>query len=257
VNKAWQRVLGYNEKEIANLKVWDIIHPDSMNHCMETFQKVVSGDNVSDIEAVFVAKDGSSVAVEGNAHSRFIDEKPISTQGIFRDVTTRKRAEERIAHLNSLLRALRDVNQLITRESDREHLIQKSCDILVRTRGYERAWILLVDEDKNPLSVAGADLGEESPAFIEQMRSGIYPECVKQLWNQKNPLLVYNNPGVQHKECILASRHSNRGVYRCRLEYEDKVYGMLGVTIPSQALSDEEEKDLFLELCGDISFGHY
>jgi PAS domain S-box-containing protein len=254
VNKAWQKVLGYNEEEIANLKVWDIIHPDSMNHCMETFQKVMSGENVSDIEAVFVAKDGSLVAVEGNAHAKSMNGKPISTQGIFRDVTARKRAEERIIHLNSLLRALRDVNQLITRESDRERLIQQSCDVLVRTRGYEKAWILLVGEDKSPLSFAAAGSGDDLPSFMEQMRAGKYPSCVKQLWNQENPLLIYNNPGVQHKNCILADRHSNRGVYRCRLEYEGKVYGMLGVTIPSHVLSDEEEKDLFLELCGDISF---
>jgi PAS domain S-box-containing protein len=254
VNKAWQEVLGYSKKEIANLKVWDIIHPDSMDHCVETFQKVMSGDNVSDIEAVFVAKNGSPIAVEGNAHSRFIDGKPISTQGIFRDISARKKAEERITHLNSLLRALRDVNQLITRESDRERLIQKSCDILVKTRGYEKAWILLVDEDKSPQSVAAAGSGDDIPNFMEQMGSGKYPSCVKQLWTQENPLLVYNNPGIQHKDCILADRHSNRGVYRCRLEYEGKVYGMLGVTIPSHALSDDEEEDLFLELCGDISF---
>jgi two-component system NtrC family sensor kinase len=254
VNKAWQKVLGYNNKEIASLKVWDIIHPDSINHCMETFHKVMSGDDVKDIDAVFVAKNGSPIDVEGNAHSRFVDGKSISTQGIFRDVTARKRAEERIEHLNSLLRALRDINQLITRESDRERLIHESCDILVRTRGYEKAWIQLVDENKNPLSIAGAGLGGESGAFMEQMRSGVYPECVKRLWHQKKTFLIYNNPGIKHKECVLASRHSCRAVYRCRLEYEDKVYGMLGVTIPVLALSDEEEKGLFLELCGDISF---
>lgn len=89
---------------------------------------------------------------------------------------------------------------------------------------------------------------------MEQMRLGNYPYCVKQLWNQKNPLLVYNNPGLKHKECVLASKHSRQGAYRCKLEYAGKIYGMLGVTIQSDKIADEEEKDLFLELCGDISF---
>jgi PAS domain S-box-containing protein len=253
-NKAWRKALGYNKKEVANLKVSDVIHTDSRDHCMETFQKVMSGDNVRDIEAVFVAKNGDFIDVEGNAHSRFVDGKSVSTQGIFRDVTARRKAEERIVHLNSLLRALRDINQLITRESVKERIIQESCDILVRARGYEKAWILLVDENKNPLSIVGAGLGGDSGAFMEQMRKGIYPDCVRRLWHQKKPFVIYNNPGVRHKSCILAGRHSVRAVYRCRLEYEGNIYGMLGVTIPSQALSDEEEKELFLELCGDISF---
>ena len=93
-NKAWRDVLGYSEKEIANLKIWDIISPESMDHCMELFKRVMTGEHVSDIEAVFVAKDGSQIAVEGNAHCRFVKRKPVSTQGFFRDVTKRKRAEE-------------------------------------------------------------------------------------------------------------------------------------------------------------------
>ncbi|MFH1312996.1 MAG: PAS domain S-box protein [Candidatus Eisenbacteria bacterium] len=255
VNKAWRKALGYSQEEIGKLKMRDIIHPDSMNHCMETFQKVMSGQPVKNIEAVFVAKDGSVINVEGNAHCRFADGKPVSTQGIFRDVTDRKRAEERIIHLNSVLRALRDINQLITRESsDRERLIRESCDILVGARGYEKAWILLVDEDRNPVSVAAAGLGDESSVFLEQMRSGKYPKCVKELWTKDNPFLAYDRPGSRHKGCILAGIHRSRGVYRCKLEYGDKVYGMLGVTIQSDMVADQEEQGLFLELCGDISY---
>jgi PAS domain S-box-containing protein len=94
VNKAWRDTLGYSEKEVAHLKIWDIISPESMDHCMELFKKVIAGEDVRDIEAVFVAKDGSRITVEGNAHCRFVEGKPVGTQGLFRDVTERKRAEE-------------------------------------------------------------------------------------------------------------------------------------------------------------------
>jgi PAS domain S-box-containing protein len=157
-------------------------------------------------------------------------------------------------HLNSVLRALREVNQLITRESDRERLIQKTCDVLVGTRGYEKAWILLVDEKRNPLLVAGAGLGEEFRIFTEQMRSGKYPYCVKKLWSAKKPFMTYDRNSSQHQDCILAESHSNRDVYTSRLEYEGKIYGMLGLTLPSHTVADDEELSLFLELCSDISF---
>jgi len=106
VNQAWQNVLGYSEEEIPNLKMWDIIHPDSLPHCRGAFQKVMSGEAVSNIEAVFVAKDGSLISIEGNAHCLFEDGKPVATQGIFRDITERKRTQEELTKLYDELKSL-------------------------------------------------------------------------------------------------------------------------------------------------------
>ena len=94
VNRAWREILGYDEEEIAGLSMVDIIHPDNLAHCMEIFQRVMSGKRAGKVEAVFVTKDGKKVTVEGNADCRFVDGKPIYTRGIFRDITERKRAEE-------------------------------------------------------------------------------------------------------------------------------------------------------------------
>jgi len=58
----------------------------------------------------------------------------------------RKKAENKIQHLNTVLQALRNVNQLITFEKDRDRLLHKACNELVRTRGYHIARIILTDE---------------------------------------------------------------------------------------------------------------
>ncbi|MDY7080574.1 MAG: hypothetical protein SXV54_27145 [Chloroflexota bacterium] len=42
-------------------------------------------------------------------------------------ITARERAEKRIAHLNAVLRAIRNVSQLIVREKDRTRLLQSAC----------------------------------------------------------------------------------------------------------------------------------
>jgi len=90
VNKTWRKIPRYSEKEVANLTLWDIIHPDSISHCREVFQRVMSGETVSNVEAVFVAKDGKLVPVEGNVNCRFEGGKPVATRGIFRGITERK-----------------------------------------------------------------------------------------------------------------------------------------------------------------------
>ena len=52
------------------------------------------------------------------------------------DITERKQAEARMLHLNAVLRVLRGINQLITREKDSQRLMQRSRELLVETRGY-------------------------------------------------------------------------------------------------------------------------
>lgn len=91
VNRAWKQTLGYNEDEIQNLSIFDIIHPDSKEHCMKIFKHVMSGKSVERIEASFVSKDKKVIVVDGSVNCRFKDGKPFSTRGIFRDITERKK----------------------------------------------------------------------------------------------------------------------------------------------------------------------
>ena len=105
VNNAWRKTLGYSKKEVAKLTLWDIIHPDYRLHCQEAFRTVMAGGTVGSIEAVFVARDGRLLTVEGNVNTRFKEGKVIATRGIFRDITERKRAERLLQEKNAELMA--------------------------------------------------------------------------------------------------------------------------------------------------------
>lgn len=106
VNRAWMKTLGYSPQEVSGLTLFDIIHPESMGHCMEMFERVMAGETVS-VEAKFVASDGREVMVEGTASCRFEEGRPVSTRGIFRDITMRKAIEEELRgqreHLEELV----------------------------------------------------------------------------------------------------------------------------------------------------------
>ncbi len=111
VNKAWWNLLGYSEKEVKNLTVWDIIHPDYITHCKEIFQKIMSGERVEAIEAAFITKHGREIQVEGTANAKHDGDKVVATQGMFRDVTQRKRAE---AELKQALSSLEQSSAQLT-----------------------------------------------------------------------------------------------------------------------------------------------
>ena len=58
VNRSWLKTLGYELEETVDLNVFDVIHPDSREHCAKLMQRVMAGQAAEIVEAVFVAKDG-------------------------------------------------------------------------------------------------------------------------------------------------------------------------------------------------------
>ena len=95
-NRAWRDTLGYSEEDVKELTLFDVIHPESVSHCKDVFSRVLSGEPVSNVEAVFVTKDGRTIVVEGNINCRLDDGRPLNTRAIFRDITERRRAEKEL-----------------------------------------------------------------------------------------------------------------------------------------------------------------
>ncbi|WP_242054833.1 adenylate/guanylate cyclase domain-containing protein [Nostoc flagelliforme] len=98
VNRAWRETLGYSETEIANMNLFDIIHPDFKQHCLQRFYRVLSGEKLGQVKAAFVTKDGQTIFLEGNINCKFVEGHPVATRGIFRNVTQRLAAEKALRH---------------------------------------------------------------------------------------------------------------------------------------------------------------
>ncbi len=81
---------------------------------------------------------------------------------VWRDITERKQAEQRIRELNLVLRATGAINALMVRERDPQRLLDEACKILVETRGYQFVWIGQVEPGSKrvvPAARAGNEAG--------------------------------------------------------------------------------------------------
>ena len=146
MNRAWKDVLGYTDADLSTLSLFDIIHPDSQAHCLAVFQRIMAGEQVDQIEAVFLAKDGRAVAVEGSTSCSFTDGKPVSTRGVFRDITERQRAEEALARRALQLQTAAEVSHAASSILNLDELLPQTAELVRGRFGLNYVGVFLVDE---------------------------------------------------------------------------------------------------------------
>jgi len=170
-----------------------------------------------------------------------------------KQITGREWAEERVKHLNLVLRAIRKVNQLIIKEKDPDRLLQDVCDNLIENRGYYNAWIALLDETGGLVATAEAGLDKDFSAIVERLKKGEMIHCVKKA-RMQSEIVVTKDPLSSCTDCPLAKTYRGRAGFAGRLEHDGKMYGVLTVSIPGDFVADEEEQSVFGEIAGDISY---
>ncbi|NPV59299.1 MAG: PAS domain S-box protein [Actinobacteria bacterium] len=106
VNRTWLETLGYEREELEGLNLFDVVHPRYRAHCREMLKRVLEGEEVEVTEVVYLARDGREVILEGKSSCRFEHGRPVSTRGIFRDITRRRMAEEELKRYREHLEEL-------------------------------------------------------------------------------------------------------------------------------------------------------
>lgn len=166
------------------------------------------------------------------------------------DVTQLKTTELREARLASVLRGVRNVNQLITKEDDPQRLIQAACEDLTETISYHSAWIALLPEAQPPL-VGSSGLAPNGQELLDRLTQHDYPSCVGRVLEKPGVTSLHRTaPGCE--ACTLAACVGERLL--SRLEFNGQVFGVMAVTAPDIATDDPEEQGLFAELVEDIAF---
>lgn len=167
-----------------------------------------------------------------------------------------KKAEERITRQNLVLQAIREVDQLIAREKDRDNLISGACSSLIKTRGYDGAWIALMEESGDLVSTAEAGLGGSFKDLAIALTGDGALHCAKLIMDGPGVVVIEDPTGSCH-ECPLCNVHQGNASMAIRLESGWKVFGMMCVSASPEVVIDEEELALFEEVAMDISFALY
>jgi PAS domain S-box-containing protein len=255
VNNTACNMYGYTRKELRRLDVQTISMgeaPYTQADALEWIKKAAAGEpQVFEWMAkhrsgrLFWGEVSMKSAVVGGQERLLV---------VVRDITERKHLEERMAHLNLVLRAIRNVNQLITKEKDRGKLLQGACNSLIETRGYHNAWIALLDEAGKLVTTAEAGLGEAFELMAKRREQGELTVCTKKALTQSG-VVVIDDPAATCADYPLVEQYDGSRSMTIRLEHEGWIYGLLSVAVPVELAVDKDEQALFSEVAGDIAFG--
>jgi len=172
------------------------------------------------------------------------------------DITERKKMEERELYSKQVLLAIRKVNQLIVQETDPDCLIDHSCQILTETLGYYNAWIALLDEGNKVTSTAASGFDKGFNLLEEKLKQGKYPPCMNKALEDEG-IAIIDNLLDNCPDCPLSAGPAGRAGLSGRIQYGDKLYGILSVSIPSEYANLKETSKLFIELAGDLGLALY
>ncbi|MHC1574871.1 MAG: sensor histidine kinase [Candidatus Methanogasteraceae archaeon] len=239
----------------------DLGLPDSSG--LDTFARV--HDMAPEVPIVMLTDlDDATLAIKGvqAGAQDYLVKGRVDSDSLTRSIyyaIERKKAEKQIEHLNSLLRAVRSVDQLIMIETDRDSFLHGVCAALVDTHGYDAVWLGFLGDTGKISSASGASSGNDASNFTEQfIRNALgrnHPPCIENaLANRDGSIITVVDRQTTCGDCLISSVCTGTEAVVIRLEHAGRLFGLLAISLTSAAAADREGKSLLAGVAFDIAF---
>ena len=105
VNRAGEKLTGYSRDEAITMTVGQFAAPEYLEKAKRMRAAMFAGEDVPAYELEIIAKDGHRVAVELNTRIIYKNAVAVGVQGVARDITERKRAENERRIISEIIQA--------------------------------------------------------------------------------------------------------------------------------------------------------
>lgn len=175
---------------------------------------------------------------------------------MIRKSVERDRSIKKIDHLNKIFYTLKEVKNVISNSKNLNSMLKLICSTILNSKGYNNVRIVLFDSPGNITASGQSGFGDEFNKILEWLKKGELTGCAKSALATRK-LFYSEKCSKSCNDCPLKTIHEDKGAITTCLEYENKLYGIISVTIPTELVSDPDEHSLFEEIAKDISGAIY
>lgn len=263
-NPQAEQTFGWSAEEITGKSLTDTIIPPQYREMhqkgMELYRQTGKGPVLNKIiEISAVNRSGAEFPIELTIIPVRYNGS-VSFTAFIRDISLRKKAEEKILKANRLYFFISQVNQMIVRTTNQETLFKEACRIAVELGKFSLAWIGLVDEATEsvvPVVYAGEEnkyLSEIKPISIKDIPEGHGPTG-QAIRNGQYYICndIEADPAMDPWKDAALSR-GYRSSMSLPIIKSGKVVGAFSFYAPVKNFFDDSEIALLEEATGDVAF---
>jgi PAS domain S-box-containing protein len=145
INKAAEVITGYTREALLNTNLAEFLTPESVEANRKMLERKLAGEERTSYEMDIRAVDGRILTLEISSKLVFKDGQPMAIQGIARDITTRRRAEEALRHADQ--RALSEYERLLEKVAKLAQTLGTARDLSVIFSGLKEFTLVSVPCD--------------------------------------------------------------------------------------------------------------
>src|SRR5882724_7457505 len=145
INKAVESITGYSQAELLGMNMSEFLSPGSTETARHMTERKLAGEERTSYEVGLRAKDGGTLTLEISSRLNIHQGKPVGVQGVARDITRRRQAEEALRLADQ--RALSEYERLLEKVAKLAQTLGTARDLSVIFWGLKEFTLLSVPCD--------------------------------------------------------------------------------------------------------------